>query len=181
MLRPAWVWLALGVLVACDDGDDRRHDDTGAAGRGAGASGGSGPSSGSGASGAGTSGLGPVQCRTHADCDSAGPDATCSLTTPGGVCVDCDPVNGSCPPGTTCVADTMGLTKCIRSCDGDADCNLGMRCDTGECVPRSCAAPDYCPEPYVCIASRCLRPSCAQDPSCPDPLVCNSLDYCVEP
>jgi hypothetical protein len=183
MHRLAWIALPVALVFACDDAEERRGD-TGGGGSGGQAAttgAGAGVTSGSGASGAGPSGLGPVQCRTHEDCEDAGPDATCYVSTPGGMCVDCDPVNGTCPPGTTCETDAMGMTRCVRSCTDDLDCNVGMRCEENACVQRTCAAPDFCPEPYVCVALRCLRPSCAQEPTCPEPLECGTLDHCVEP
>lgn len=118
--------------------------------------------------------LGPVQCRVSDDCD--GPIPSCQRTAPGGVCSGC--AEGTCPSGTEC----SDFGSCIRSCEIDADCNLGMEClDSGLCGIRACSASEPCPSPYVCSASnRCARPSCDGDSPCPAPLECVSR-VCVEP
>lgn len=118
--------------------------------------------------------LGPVQCRVNADCD--GPAASCQRNAPGGVCSGC--AEGTCPSGTEC----SDFGSCIRSCETDADCNLGMEClRSGLCGIRACSASEPCPSPYVCGAiGRCARPSCDRDSPCPAPLDCVNR-VCVEP
>lgn len=110
--------------------------------------------------------FGPVQCRSDEDCGGG----SCNAQAPGGIC-DC---GGTCPSGTAC-----DFGACIRACDDDADCSLGMRCLTsGRCAIRSCTTDGDCPVPYVCGAVGCRRPDCTS--SCLSGMVCVGA-LCMEP
>jgi len=115
--------------------------------------------------------LGPVMCRSSADCGSG---QNCDVDAPGGRCQGC---TGSCAGG----GDLECLFgACLRNCGTDADCNAGMTCANfaGDryCRPRDCAD---CPAPYTCRDGECSRPLCDAG-TCPAPLVCAG-SVCVEP
>lgn len=116
-----------------------------------------------------TGALGPVQCRSDADCP--GSAMICNTTAPGGVCWGCKK-NSDCPTGTTCATDVEG---CVRGCSSDADCSAGLRCIEGECLARICP----CPAGYACgMDNRCERPRCSGG-TCPDGFECRA-GTCME-
>ncbi|HTV26076.1 MAG TPA: hypothetical protein VMG12_45575, partial [Polyangiaceae bacterium] len=93
-------------------------------------------------------------------------------------CGDGDP----CPAGTACIAlAELAPRECARACAADADCNIGLACRDGHCVPRACSAAADCPPPYhACRDGQCSRPRC-DEAFCPPELVCSGSGFCVEP
>lgn len=116
----------------------------------------------------------PGQCTQDDDC--AGPNAACSMSAPGGICLGCGQ-DSDCgnPLDFECYA-----AACRRYCAGDEDCPLGMECSANlYCKLMNCSS--SCPPPYVCHGGLCRRPECSSaSPQCPDGMSCGQDDYCVE-
>jgi hypothetical protein len=133
----------------------------------------------------GSTGLGPGECRTAADCpddpDCIEPDwdMGCGEYT-GTVSPPCT-VEGDPCPGTGLVCEaTLGSCgqwhyACQAACAGDSACAADERCrPSGACTPTSCADGEVaCAADEVCDPSAgdlhgCAHAACADDADCGD-------------
>lgn len=74
--------------------------------------------------------------------------------------------DGQCQNGLVCV-----LGRCVPPCGGDGDCNPPATCQAGKCkIPGACEVANDCPDPetYCSRESGSCEPGCQIDDDCKD-------------